>query len=292
MANFITRVERMPNCTLEDGKIPLLVAARDAQTSEALVTTAQKCLTIDDGIEWKRFGDSEKPIGPLVEHHFVDTLQEKNDIEMDSLKNSSDEKLVDQEVTVELKGSDPPVANTEEIRSPVKGKGIVRGIIRGIESLLTPSRPGHKPTKVVRMENEGMRVEFPSIPLDYMLETELSPGFTVSIIGRPAPFAHQFTINLCSKSNIALHFNVRLRHSVVVRNTFMSELWGPEERDCPHFPFAFNQTFTLNIVVESDQYVIGVDGQPFCIFEHRIPFYDVNKISVIGDIVVNCMTAY
>ena len=93
--NFITKVERMPNCTLADGKFPLLVAARDAQASEALVTTAQKYLTISDVSNGSASVTVRHRSDHSLEHHFVDTSQKKINIEKDSLNNSSDERPIE-----------------------------------------------------------------------------------------------------------------------------------------------------------------------------------------------------
>ena len=91
--NFISKVEWMTNCSNEmDVKFPLQVVAKDANACEALVTTAQKYLSVSEGIQWKRFSEREIPNIQNVEEHFVDALQYEYELENDSQNNSTDER--------------------------------------------------------------------------------------------------------------------------------------------------------------------------------------------------------
>lgn len=59
-----------------------------------------------------------------------------------------------------------------------------------------------------------------------------------------------------SGANIALHFNPRYESAgYVVLNSFQNMNWGSEERK-HESPFPQGQTFTLQILVEQDEYKV------------------------------------
>lgn len=49
-----------------------------------------------------------------------------------------------------------------------------------------------------------------------------------------------------SHSDIALHLNANLNRGVFVRNSFLSECWGPEETELDSFPFVAGQYFEVS----------------------------------------------
>uniref|UniRef100_A0A673J1G8 Galectin n=1 Tax=Sinocyclocheilus rhinocerous TaxID=307959 RepID=A0A673J1G8_9TELE len=129
------------------------------------------------------------------------------------------------------------------------------------------------------------------IPFSGQIQGGLQDGKSIIISGRVLTGANRFHVNLqCgshSGADIALHFNPRYESpGYVVHNTSQSRCWGSEERKY-EAPFPQGQTFTLQILVEQDKYKISTNGRHFMDYRHRIPFTQVDTISVEGMVELN-----
>lgn len=126
----------------------------------------------------------------------------------------------------------------------------------------------------------------PSAPFDQAIPNGLVPGKQVSISGHVHPNADRFSFNLMGPGGYVLHVNPRMLDGVVVRNHENYGNWGEEEREGPN-PFQAGAPFEIVISVEEDRYRIAVNGHPIFEFWHRIPFNQVERLMIAGDVDVH-----
>ena len=150
--------------------------------------------------------------------------------------------------------------------------------------------PPQNPVPVVNPSVALQPIFNPPLPFHQKFSEGLRNGFMIYISGRLHQSPDRFSIDLLSTTlshnDIAFHLNIRVRDSMVVRNCYQSGKWGEEERQIPHFPFYAGVNFDLIIRVETNQYLIAVNGQHFLQFKHRIPHNFVNGMNINGDVVI------
>ncbi|KAM4771690.1 galectin-8 [Rhinophrynus dorsalis] len=125
------------------------------------------------------------------------------------------------------------------------------------------------------------------IPYTGSLPSSLTPGMTMAITGEVHKKAKRFAIDLKpnGSKDIALHLNPRMKEKVFVRNTYLYDSWGEEERYLSDFPFCPDMYFEILIYCEAHQFKVAVNGAHLLEYKHR--FKDLNKIneiSINGDI--------
>ncbi|VDN59696.1 unnamed protein product [Dracunculus medinensis] len=112
----------------------------------------------------------------------------------------------------------------------------------------------------------------------------LANGSTVYIHG--IPIGERFNIDFVARNGaILFHYNPRFKEKKVVRNSFLIDSWGKEEREGP-FPFKKNHNFALEIQNQPYSLQIFCDGEHIGAFAHRAenPANDYHGLRIAGDI--------
>ncbi|KFV18995.1 Galectin-8, partial [Tauraco erythrolophus] len=133
-----------------------------------------------------------------------------------------------------------------------------------------------------KSQSKFLLVYFQEVPYVKKLDSGLHPGCTVSIKGEVEKYPESFAINLktSDSEDIALHLNPRMKNKVFVRNSYLHDSWGEEEKEVAHFPFSPGMYFELIIFCEAHQFKVAVNGVHTLEYKHR--FKQLEKIDVVG----------
>ncbi|XDB60746.1 hypothetical protein ABFV05_014362 [Capra hircus] len=127
----------------------------------------------------------------------------------------------------------------------------------------------------------------PPVPFTGRIEGGLQDGHKVTVMGRVLStdenrFQVDFQMGMSDTNNVAFHFNPRFEGSgCVVCNTMQLGNWGPEEKKM-QMPFQKGSLFEICFKVDSSSFKVTVNGSLFLDYAHRVPFDQVNDISIGG----------
>uniref|UniRef100_A0A8C3GEZ1 Galectin n=1 Tax=Cairina moschata TaxID=8855 RepID=A0A8C3GEZ1_CAIMO len=125
------------------------------------------------------------------------------------------------------------------------------------------------------------------VPYIGKLDSALRPGCTIAIKGEMNKNPKSFAINLKSSESkdIALHLNPRMKNKVFVRNSYLCDSWGEEEREVTNFPFSPGMYFELIIFCDAHQFKIAVNGVHILEYKHRFKQLEkIDLLEVTGDV--------
>ncbi|XP_023009620.3 galectin-8 isoform X1 [Maylandia zebra] len=126
-----------------------------------------------------------------------------------------------------------------------------------------------------------------SLPYKGSILKGLSPGQHITIKGQVSMYPHSFTVNLRNSrtENIALHLNPRMKSSVFIRNSYLGESWGQEERELPFFPFSSGEYFEILLLCQPHRFKLAVNGSHLFEFRHRVQdLSSIDQLEIMGDL--------
>ncbi|XP_028662938.1 galectin-9-like [Erpetoichthys calabaricus] len=124
-----------------------------------------------------------------------------------------------------------------------------------------------------------------AVPYKTIINGGCYPSRKIIINGSIPHYATRFHINLRFHSGIALHLNPRFNENAVVRNSFLNDSWGPEERNLAMMPLMRGQSFTILIQCESSRFNIMLNGKHVITFNHRVSqLQDIDVLEIDGDV--------
>ncbi|XP_021568577.1 galectin-8 isoform X1 [Carlito syrichta] len=126
-----------------------------------------------------------------------------------------------------------------------------------------------------------------SLPFVARLNSPMGPGRTVVIKGEVNTKAKGFNVDLLvgKSKDIALHLNPRLNTKAFVRNSFLQESWGEEERNITSFPFSPGMYFEMIIYCDVKEFKVAVNGVHSLEYKHRFKeLSNIDTLEINGDI--------
>nr|3VKL_A Chain A, Galectin-8 [Homo sapiens]3VKL_B Chain B, Galectin-8 [Homo sapiens]3VKM_A Chain A, Galectin-8 [Homo sapiens]3VKM_B Chain B, Galectin-8 [Homo sapiens]4FQZ_A Chain A, Galectin-8 [Homo sapiens] len=125
------------------------------------------------------------------------------------------------------------------------------------------------------------------LPFAARLNTPMGPGRTVVVKGEVNANAKSFNVDLLAgkSKDIALHLNPRLNIKAFVRNSFLQESWGEEERNITSFPFSPGMYFEMIIYCDVREFKVAVNGVHSLEYKHRFKeLSSIDTLEINGDI--------
>ncbi|XP_033287197.1 galectin-8 isoform X1 [Orcinus orca] len=170
----------------------------------------------------------------------------------------------------------------------IYGKVIIHSVGFSFSSDLRSSQASTLEWTKISEENVQKSGTSPfTLPFVARLNSSMGPGRTVVIKGEVNTNAKGFAVDLLSgkSRDIALHLNPRLNIKAFVRNSFLQESWGEEERNITCFPFSPGMYFEMIIYCDVREFKVAVNGVHSLEYRHR--FKDLSHIDTLeidGDI--------
>ncbi|XP_068795324.1 galectin-8 isoform X1 [Struthio camelus] len=193
------------------------------------------------------------------------------------------------------------IKSIDFISNDLKQKMVISREIQKMDDHLVPpsllpsfhsSLQGAQPSSVgitkINTENgetpDGSRF---GVPYVGRLDSALRPGHTVAIKGEVNKNPNSFSVNLKSSdsTDIALHLNPRMKTKVFVRNSYLHDSWGEEEKEVANFPFSPGMYFELIIFCDVHQFKVAINGVHTLEYKHRFKQLEkINLLEVTGDV--------
>ncbi|KAF6274622.1 galectin 8 [Rhinolophus ferrumequinum] len=125
------------------------------------------------------------------------------------------------------------------------------------------------------------------LPFVARLNSPMGVGRTVVVKGEVNRSAKGFNVDLLSgkSKDIALHLNPRLDAKAFVRNSFIQESWGEEERNITCFPFSPGMYFEMIIYCDVKEFKVAINGVHSLEYRHRFKALNsIDTVEIDGDL--------
>ncbi|XP_022819084.1 galectin-4-like [Spodoptera litura] len=126
----------------------------------------------------------------------------------------------------------------------------------------------------------------PGTPSTIAIPGGIFPGQIIRFKGSTPLAARRFGIDFQYNKNIAFHFNPRFTDGHIVRNHYISGLWGNEETS-GGLPLTRGSSFEIVFVCHYDRFKVMLNGEHFTDFMHRVPFHRITHIDVSHDVIID-----
>lgn len=142
-------------------------------------------------------------------------------------------------------------------------------------------------TEISRENVQNAGVSQLTLPFVARLNSPMGAGRTVVVKGEVNRNAKGFNVDLLSgkSKDIALHLNPRLNAKAFVRNSFIQESWGEEERNITCFPFSPGMYFEMIIYCDVQEFKVAINGVHSLEYRHRFQeLTSIDTVEIDGDI--------
>lgn len=109
------------------------------------------------------------------------------------------------------------------------------------------------------------------------------------VVGQRVSINLQCGPNTNPRDHVALHLSIRPAEHSIVRNTFVNQVWGPEEKH-GGVPITVGQLFEMAIKAEKTHFSICVNSVPFCVFNYRMTADMAKYLQIEGEIMIQSIT--
>ncbi|XP_006872066.1 PREDICTED: galectin-8 isoform X2 [Chrysochloris asiatica] len=140
----------------------------------------------------------------------------------------------------------------------------------------------------INRENVSIKsFSFQTLPFVARLNSSMGPERTVVVKGEVNTNARGFNVDLVAgkSRDIALHLNPRLNSKAFVRNSFLQDSWGEEERNITCFPFSPGMYFEMIIYCDVKEFKVAINGVHSLEYKHRFKeLSNIDTLEIDGDI--------
>uniref|UniRef100_A0A3Q3XJF9 Galectin n=1 Tax=Mola mola TaxID=94237 RepID=A0A3Q3XJF9_MOLML len=148
------------------------------------------------------------------------------------------------------------------------------------------SGPGHGPGQFPSAPQQDL-----TVPYKQNLPNGVYDKLLITIAGTVKPNADKITLDFGTSRDIAFHFNPRFSEGgskVIVRNSFINNQWGPEERELQQFPFVQGQQFELKILCTNSEFKVAFNNNHLLSYKHRIyNLRSINSLHIYNDLTLS-----